>query len=227
MAYEVDFSAYHDDQTLIFNEFEGGDASLRFDMQVDGMLVRGMSIKHCLMFNSPVRVPSELMPAMPTRITINPREGYLPDFGTGPWGGLFLVSQNFVDIVEWLEPGVHQFLQIRETFDVEGRQLEKRYYLMNILRVVNAVDVERSSVRITRKDHFLTLPGRTKKVTTEIMGFLPGKRVLVFRKGVIEGLHLWRGTMKDLVGIGFSEALHDAVQAANLSPLRYTHAAEV
>jgi len=226
MAYSVHLSQEHDDETLFFAEFEGGQKRLTIDIEIGGQLMRGRSLEGCLAFG--IRVPSQLMAAVPTRIVVQPRKrGPLPDFGVGPWGGWYLVSKEFVEIVERLEPGIHQFLPIPETIDPTGRQLDKKYFLMNILKRVNAVDVERSTVRIDQKGYFASINNRSVNTTVEFMTFLPGKQVLALRKLSINGLHLWRGIPQDIVGVGFSDELYEAVRTADLSSLDYLYAVEV
>ena len=155
------------------------------------------------------------------------KDGYLPDFGFGPWGGWQTVSQAFVDIVERLEPGVHQFLPIVETVDTNGYRLQKQYFLMNILQTVDAVDVEHSSVEVIVEERLLRLKDGQKKHTLRTMSFLPARpRALTLKRSVIEGKHLWRDENSAVVSVGFSYPLFEAVGSADLSPLNYLHAAE-
>jgi hypothetical protein len=216
---------YEDDQYL-FPKFEGGTKGLELDMVVPrGHLVRGMTIKGC--FRHHVRVPPELVASVPTRIVVGPgTAGYLPDFGVGPWGGWMTVSSAFVDIVEALEPGVHEFLPIAKTVDHQGRVIEKRFFLMNILQQFNAVDVERSSVEFQEDHYFPTIRGKREKLTTITMRLVE-PRILVLKRALVAGHHLWHGTSKDMYRVLFSAELHDTVLAAGLSPLQYCHAEEV
>jgi hypothetical protein len=147
--------------------------------------------------------------------------GYLPDFGIAPWGGWNLVSQGFVDIVERLEPGVHEFLPIAETVDHAGQAINKRFFLMNILQKFNAVWVERSSVSF-REHH---VAEAELNFTVRTMMLVPPE-ILVLKKALVEGHHLWHGTTGDMYQVFFSELLHDAVLAAGLSPLDYFRAEE-
>jgi hypothetical protein len=158
---------------------------------------------------------------MPKRIVVNSTNDYLPDFGLAPWGGWSLVSQAFVDIVERLEPTAHQFLPIVETVDEKGREVEKRFLLMNILHQLNTVYVERSSVAF----HERTV-AELNNVVVRTMLLVP-PQILTLKKDLAARHHLWHGTTEDIYQVFFSEALHDAVLAAGLSPLEYFHAEEV
>jgi hypothetical protein len=205
--------------------FEGG-KDLELDMVVPaGHLVRGMNLEGCLRYH--VRVPPELVGAVPTRIVVTlGQRGYLPDFGIAPWGGWKLVSQGFVDVVEELEPGEHEFLPIAETVDSKGQMIGKRYFLMNILQQFNAVNVERSSVEFRTTHHALVVNGKREEFTVTTMGLVK-PCILTLNRKIIAGHHLWHGTAEDIYLAFFSQELHDAVHAAGLSSLKYFHAEEV
>ena len=224
VAYFVTLPA-EDDQWLL-PKFEGGTKGLELDMVVpQGHLVRGISLQGC--FRHHVRVPAKLIASVPTRIVVTPgMAGYLPDFGVGPWGGWTIVSNAFVDLVEALEPGVHEFLPIAETVDHQGCAIEKRFFLMNVLQQFNAVDVERSSVEFQEDHYFHMIDGKQEKFTTRIMRLVE-PRILVLKSALVAGHHLWHGTSKDIYRVFFSAQLHDAVLAAGLSPLQYFSAEEV
>lgn len=218
MAHFVQLPA--DDKHWVDGKFEGGENSLRADIEVGGSLFRGVDLEACLTYH--VRVPPQLVGSVPARIVVKPGEaGYLPDFGLAPWGGWGLVSQAFVDIVERLETGVHEFLPIAETVDHRGRAVEKRYFLMNILQQFNAVDVERSSVAFHESRHVAVT-----EFTVRTMGLVE-PYILVLKRALVAGHHLWHGTTEDIYHVFFSEEVHDAVRAAGLSPLEYFRAKEV
>src|SRR5262245_31574674 len=146
-----------DEEKRLAPKFEGGTANLEVDMIApQGHPLRGMNLGGC--FGHHLRVPPELLSAVPARIVVRPGKGRcLPDFGLAPWGGWSLVSQAFVDIVERLEPGTNQFLPIAETVDHKGHAIVKRFFLMNILQQLNAVDAERSSVEFQETHHVLVV----------------------------------------------------------------------
>jgi len=214
-----------DEEQTLDPEFEGGKPELRLDMMApQGHLVRGMNLEGCFRYH--IRVPPELLESMPTRIVVKPGDGgYLPDFGFAPWGGWKLVSQAFVNIVERLEPGVHEFLPIAETLDKQGRLVDKRFFLMNILQQFNAVDAEQSSVKINEHHHSSVTNGKKLEFTYQTMQLVEPRR-LVLKRALVARHHLWHGTTRDIYHVFFSDALHHAVHAANLSPLKYFHAEE-
>jgi hypothetical protein len=224
MAYFVTLP--DDEDEWLAPKFEGGVSGLDFDMVVpQGHLVRGMNLEGCLRYH--IRVPEQLLASIPTRMVVRPgKEGYLPDFGIAPWGGWKLVSQKFVDVVEKLEPGEHEFLPIAETVDSEGRLIEKRYFLMNILQQFNEVDVDRSSVVLRESHHALVVNGKREEFTVRTMGLIK-PRLFSLKRDIIMGHHLWHGTDEDIYHVFFSQALHDAVRASELSPLQYFLAEDV
>lgn len=230
MAYAVDLSMDDVDRTLFSPEFEGGEETT-MDMEFAGRLFKGMNLDGCLMFAVPV--PDGLLRSVPKRVIIDTARSqkggnqHLPDFGVGPRGGFGLVSEAFVDIVERLEPGKHQFLRIEETLDADRNPIAKRYFIANILARINAVDAEHSSVRIEEKERSLSgLRGKT--IVLKTMHWIPAKpRVLAFKRNIVNGHHLWRGTPEDIVSIGFSDVLFESVRAERLSPLEYIHADEI
>jgi uncharacterized protein DUF1629 len=223
VAYFVDLPV-EDDQWLA-PKFEGGKTGLTLDMEVGGHLFRGVDLQGCFTYH--IRVPPKLIASVPTRIVVTPGSaGYLPDFGVGPWGGWTIVSSAFVDIVEALEPGVHQFLPIAETADRKGRAIEKRFFMMNILREFNAIDVERSSVAF-KEDHYVhMINGKQETLTTRTMSLVE-PHILVLKRSLVAGHHLWHGSADDIYRAFFSKELRDAVQVAGLSPLQYFRAEEV
>lgn len=204
-------------------KFVGGEESLLTDIWVGNRLFRGVDLGGCITYH--VRVPPELFESVPTRIVVKPsKKGHLPDFGLAPWGGWGLVSSTFVDIVEGLEPDVHQFLPIAETVDRKGHHVDKRYFLMNILQCFNAVDIERSSVEIHETERIIVASGEKSKIRTMRV---VEPDIVVLKHALIAGHHLWHGTTEDVFLVFFSDALHDAVIKAGLSPLYYRRAEEV
>jgi hypothetical protein len=97
---------------------------------------------------------------------------------------------------------------------------------MNILRQFNAVDVKRSSVQMREVRRTLKLPTGNKAITIRLMDLVKPE-ILVLKRDVIAGGHLWHGTTADIYQVFFSNDLHDAVLAAGLSPLTYEVAQEI
>ena len=164
-----------------------------------------------------MRAPKEFNAAVPTRMVIQAKgDGYVPDFAPAAEYEANLVTDRFVNLVERLEPGVHQFFEIQNVVDRAGRSVAKRFYLMNVLTRLDAVIEERSDV------HWVPVHEKSdQRVLVMKMG-LGRKPKLVLRKSVIQGHHVWLGIEGKLsVHRFFSNELHDEIVRAGLSPLVY------
>lgn len=82
--------------------------------------------------------------AVPSRVEIGTRRKSLPDFF--PITDEIGVSQAFRDVVEELEPGVHQFFPV-DVRQRNGKEVEGKYYLFVCCQLIDtAVVAERSDV---------------------------------------------------------------------------------
>lgn len=194
-------------------EFVGGDVSLAIDALFhDGHVLRGYRLRDCLGYCIPI--PDVLMKAVPRRIVVTPcKDGFVPDFGYAADYGCYVVSNRFVEILERLEPGVHQFLEIPECVTKSGQPLAFRFFLLNIRTRLSAIDVEKSFV------HWLP-----SGADWNYLQFKPGPgnlHKLVLKKSVIEGHHLWNGSREQFATYTFcSEVLRVAMSGAGLSEMR-------
>lgn len=114
----------------------------------------------------------------PSRFRIELPAARLPDmFNLGIGGPC--VTDLVRDKVEELEPGVHQFLPVEITAK-GGECPEKRFWLLHICNRVDAIDPDRSVLRVDEKGrfHWDRLPA----------GVQPR---MVLRKEVIAGKCLW------------------------------------
>lgn len=117
--------------------------------------------------------PSEV----PHKFKTKTRADRLPDMFGMAVG--YMVSDILRDKIEELEPGVHRF------FDAEitckgGEVSAKRYRMLQICNVVDAIDEDKS---------LLATLGRTEMLSPGVGKGLEAKMVL--RKEVIEGMCLW------------------------------------
>jgi hypothetical protein len=220
MAYRLE-SSLKDRDNLDY-EFEGGIPGLATDnlKDQDGRPIKGADLMGCFM--SSRRVPSELMPAIPTRLVVRPAsDGFIPDFGMAATLGGRLVSDRFVALVERLEPNRHQFIPLEECVDRKGRPLGRAFFLMNVLTRLEAIDVERSDVSWET----IRFADQTEATMLVPKGYMNLK--LVLRRQVIQGHHVWRGGRNGLIGFYFiSDDLHESMKEAKLSALRLTKCEE-
>ena len=67
------------------------------------------------------------------------------DFGV--LGPCYVVSEAFRDLIVDLEPGAHQFADL-EVLRRDGSPHPKRFFQINILNRVDAIDADKSDVKI-------------------------------------------------------------------------------
>ena len=124
---------------------------------------------------------------------------------------------------ETLEPGVHQFFPVqilrmrgkRPIFRADGRLLETPYYLFNPGIRLDAVDLERSDVDI-----------RTSPVATLVFP-KPGRwDLVVLRRSVIAGHHIWKGGNQLGLYTFFSNDLTEIYRERKWRGLQLTPVAE-
>ncbi len=141
----------------------------------------------------------------PTTAVIRQNWIRLPDF--------FSLKQNvgvstvFKEIVEGLEPGVHQFfpLQVRRQ---DGGAIEGGYWLFVICNLIDtAIDPERSTVKVKE-----AAPGSAYWHYAPTDG-----RVIAVKKAVIRGVHAWID--RRYQSMFFSDALVAALDAKNIAGL--------
>lgn len=117
--------------------------------------------------------------------------------------GQFLVNDTVKDIIEALEPGVHQFFPMELYVDGELQRID---YFFNICNRLDTMDGEK------------TFPLNAR-------GFWKPKKgepsALVFSTAKIGDHHAWRDKFK--TGAFISDRLADAMQAAEVTGLSYQH----
>ena len=122
-------------------------------------------------------VPSELQPQSVLRADYVPEEGNAADnpdisFVTG---GAPCLSSAVRDLIEALEPGVHQFFPV-DIHGVDGKIREPRRYLLNICQLVDAIVEGRYAV--------LNDGSRLYRASS--------RSPIKIRRQDVSNLHLWR-----------------------------------
>jgi hypothetical protein len=123
------------------------------------------------------------------------------------WPG---VVQQFKDLVEEFEPGVHQFSAPVQVYYKNGKPYEKTYYCMNMRRYL---------------DHTIIIEQSTGPTTTYMgkidMDPTQHDDTLTLDGNVIAGRHFWRA--KDFYRYWFfSDAFKQAIDKAKLKKLDFT-----
>jgi hypothetical protein len=116
------------------------------------------------------------MPDAPFRNRLKGKEGRLVDI-VGTSFETYAISQRVIDIIEAIEPGVHQYLPY-QLIQPDGSVHPDQRWLLNVCTRIEALDYERSNVIAMRdREHFFM--DRTND------------HHLVMRKSVVEGRALW------------------------------------
>lgn len=119
---------------------------------------------------------------------------------------LLLVNKQFKDIVEKLEPGVHQFRPIKLTF-TEDEVYPVEYFTMVIGQYLSAFDPEQSPRDIWRGG------GQYSALVFNKANAAMG----AMKKSVMSGHHLWRDRLARHPNIFLSDTLQSEVSKAGLS----------
>lgn len=159
-----------------------------------------------------IRLPDSLFP---DRAIVAGRAKKPPHF-LGIWM-YYGVSQTVRDIIEALEPGLHQLVPI-PVYLRSGEPAPMPYWVLNICALVlRCVDFDGTS------GHFVsTLPDGTKKLYPKPSSDSP----IYIRSGAVKGLHLWRSReVSDQMMI--SDQLMAQLDAAKVRGMHYVRCDEV
>ena len=106
-----------------------------------------------------------------------------------------MISQSVVDLIEELQPNVHQFFPVNIRLDC-GDELPMAYYFLNVCGVVQSIDYDSSAVHLDIWPENLESPRKfnTRMVTLHnkaIVGDPFRKGSVFIDKSKIEGRALW------------------------------------
>ncbi len=137
--------------------------------------------------------------------------------------GMLSVPDRFKEIVEQIEPGVHQFLPV-EFVDVAGNHLAHRWFFI----VCNRLDsVDREHTTMVLANGKLWMPERNLPAEERSVTFDPNlEPKLVFNDGQIGTMQAWHDKF-DLYGPFVSDALGQALLETNLSGISLSKAESV
>ena len=145
---------------------------------------------------------------VPTKMRWDDRQRHpMPDFDNGL---ILNVSTRAREVIESLEPGVHQFLPV-EFFDADKKHLESRWFLI-VCNRIDGVDRNQSRMKLANGVMWTSVD-------------IPDPK-LVFSEKQTRGVHLWCD--KHLKHGPFtSDEFADLVKQKSLTGLRLTRAESV
>jgi len=193
-------------------EFGGGRRDYRRDAAIGDRFVKGASLE--TYFRSHHEAPKDFVRAAPTETIISSERQLELDFGFGLIGGFDLTSRSFKKLYRKLEPAGNQFIDVGCTRDKRGIAFDKKYCLMNVTRILNAVDVDQSNVELLE----------TQMSTGRIMKSMRVNRPfhVVLRRDVVGSFHLWHGSIEDIYKAFISEELKELIEKNRLKKLDFT-----
>lgn len=104
--------------------------------------------------------------------------------------GLPVVCAAFRDMVESLEPGVHEFHSI-SLLDKGGNKLPEQFYIINILARLDVLIIDQSDVEWGLPQKYELKDGSSLAIQTLHLARYP--KTLVATRQEVGGHHLWRG----------------------------------
>ena len=140
---------------------------------------------------------------IPTRVVRQDPKKFIPDVD---WGvGMFFVNDKFKDVVERLEPGVHQFVPM-EMLWPDGTLAQKMYFF-HVCNRLDTVDRELSTVKLSKT-------GRVWEPKGE----------MIFNLDQIGDHHIWVDQHTYAPGGFFiSDVMRDALEEAGVTGIRKRH----
>ena len=114
---------------------------------------------------------------------------------------IIVVSDLFREVLERLEPGVHQFVPFELRNGKRGEPTEAPYYILNIAQTANSIDWVKSNLGVTRN------PDGTI-FCINFPAFRSAESQYFMRQEGHGGMHVWRETY-DSIGIYASDEFLD------------------
>jgi hypothetical protein len=133
----------------------------------------------------------------------------LLDMGGG--GELLVVDQALKDVIERLDPGVHQFRPVRLTGEL-GDEIPRPFYTLLIGQFLESFSPEKS-VPGSFKSEFSTFNNHQRYRSTIVTERSKG---LAFSRAAFGGRHLWREKYLTTPRVICSDEFRAAVKAAKL-----------
>lgn len=167
-------------------------------------------------------VPIENLKVLPSRVILEGPKRPIADFRKV--FEVFLVRDNFKEIVERLEPNVHQFMPVELTWS-DGTLVEGDYYWFVVAQALDSVNQEHTTAPL-RYLHNKILDKKIRAVwrTEDRETFEP--YTFVFDQKVIGGAHVWQDEYM-VVGPYCSDVFKAECEAEGIVGISITHSHKV
>lgn len=136
------------------------------------------------------------------RLVYHPREGVLPEDLEGGMSGYWLVSERLRQVMEAVDPDAFAFADVDYRL-VDGSK-GPTYYLCDVVRTLDALDEEASTLDIEISDEFEA--GKYYGLTGDVR--------LAFKREVLDSAHVFRLAFHG--GVFCDRTFKDAVEAAGI-----------
>jgi len=151
---------------------------------------------------------------VPYKLVLDKKRKALPG-GFVTENGLFIVKGQVRDILEGLDPGVHQFFPIDVVYK-GGSKPEDEYFVLNVTATQDSVVAESPGVAFRAN---LLDPRTIGPDDPEKMEFHHYKKDVMVRKSSLSGLNMWREP-RYIASYLISNAFFEALKAQDLKLLR-------
>jgi hypothetical protein len=161
---------------------------------------------------------------MPTKMKWKDSAGrQMPDFDAAAGVN---ISQRAKQVIESLEPGVHEFSPVEYTYSRGGRT-ETRYWF-KVGNSIDSIDRERTNM-VLMDGHQWTSPKNLQRRGEPIPPHIDLEKEsrLVFNLAQIGDNHMWRDPYVSISGVFFSKRMAQAFQEAGLTGLELKEAEAV
>ncbi|WP_340570291.1 DUF1629 domain-containing protein [Stenotrophomonas sp. G106K1] len=136
------------------------------------------------------------------RLVYHPREGVLPEDLEGGMSGYWLVSERLRQVMEAVDPDAFAFADA--DYRLADGSKGPTYYLCDVVRTLDALDEEASTLDIEISDEFEA--GKYYGLTGDVR--------LAFKREVLDSAHVFRLAFHG--GVFCDRTFKDAVEAAGI-----------
>jgi hypothetical protein len=175
--------------------YRGGDHGLELDSESEFLVPGRISL-------GPPEIGGRGFPAFPRvpRLVPNKKFYHRPPKDLEQFGYYWLVSQRLKNVLDELDSQAVVFSE-SETLHISGKPIEPKHYLCDVIRELDAIDRDKSEVKIEVEDG-------------EVFYNLLGSKRLEFVEEMVCSLHIFR--QKNMAAVICDDELKDACFRAGI-----------